>query len=90
MIVEDDEPHMEDDSIELEKCRQAIASIKQTLHDKPDLAIARYDLGMLYLKTGDRGAAIQQYRQLMKYDQAIAQKLLEQIFPSRGESPRGN
>lgn len=81
---------METNSIEMEKYRQAIASIKQTLHDKPDLAIARYDLGMLYLKTGDRGAAIQQYRRLKKHDQVIAQKLLEKIFPPREESAPGN
>jgi tetratricopeptide (TPR) repeat protein len=90
MNVEEDRPHMEDVSMEMEKFRQAIASIKETLRDKPDLAIARYDLGMLYLKTGDRGSAIHQYRQLMRYDQAIAQRLLEQIFPSRGVSPQGS
>lgn len=90
MILDYGGTHMDENAIELEKCRQAIDSIKQTLHEKPDLAIARYDLGMLHLKIGDRGAAIQQYRQLMKFDQTIAQRLLEQIFPSRGESPQGD
>jgi tetratricopeptide (TPR) repeat protein len=60
--------------------QQAIEAIRLTLQEKPDLAIARYDLGLLYLKVGDRGAAIFQYRQLMKYDKMIAQRLLDQIF----------
>ncbi len=81
---------MEEDSSELEKFQEAIASIKRTLQDKPDLVIARYDLGMLYLKIGDRGAAIQQYRQLQKYDAVFAQKLLEQIFPQSLKSADGN
>jgi hypothetical protein len=80
---------MDEHAIELEKCRQAIAAIKLTLQEKPNLLIARYDLGMLYLKVGDRGAAIQQFRQLKKYDGTIAQRLLEKIFPERKDLPTG-
>jgi Flp pilus assembly protein TadD len=71
-------------SNELERCRQAIQAIRQTLEDKPNSSIARYDLGMLYLRIGDRAQAINQYRLLKEIDGRIAQKLFEQIFPGQG------
>ncbi len=69
-------------SSETKKCLEAIAAIHVTLLSKPDLAIARYDLGTLYLKTGQRSAAILQLRLLEKYDTQMAEKLSEMIFPS--------
>jgi hypothetical protein len=68
-------------SSEMKPVLEAIAAIHETLRAKPDMAIARYDLAMLYLKTGQRSAAILQLRILDKYDESMAQKLAEQIFP---------
>jgi hypothetical protein len=68
-------------SSEMKPVFEAITAIHETLRVKPDMAIARYDLAMLYLKTGQRSAAILQLRILDKYDESMAQKLAEQIFP---------
>lgn len=72
---------------DLSKCHQAIESIQLMLKDKPNSAIARYDLGMLYLRVGSHAQAINQYRLLKEIDAMIAQKLFETIFPGGKTAP---
>jgi tetratricopeptide (TPR) repeat protein len=46
----------------------AIESYKPAIRTKPGLGEAYLNLGMIYLRTGDRGSALEEYKILRKPD----------------------
>ena len=59
---------------------EAIASYRQALQLKPDLAEAHLNLGMSYLKAGDRGSALGEYKILRALDKPMADRLFNLIY----------
>jgi tetratricopeptide (TPR) repeat protein len=62
---------------QLKRPKEAIAAYKQAIHLRPDLALARYQLGLAYLEIGDRFAAREQAEELVKLDSKLAKQLYE-------------
>mgnify|MGYP006268701361 CR=1 FL=1 len=59
---------------------EAIESYKQAIRIKPDLAEAHLNLGMVYLRTGDRGSALEEYKILRNLDKDLADRLFSLIY----------
>lgn len=61
-----------------------IAALKKALAMRPKYVIARYNLGMAYLKKGDRAEASKQYQTLKNLDEGAAASLKKEL-DSRGK-----
>jgi TonB family protein len=59
--------------------QEALEAFKQAVAIKPDLAEAHYELGMTYLKIGDRQSAMNEYIFLKDQNDAMARELLRSI-----------
>jgi tetratricopeptide (TPR) repeat protein len=59
---------------------EAISSYKQAIRLKPSLAEAHLNLGMSYLKLGNKGSAIEEYKILRGLNQELANKLFNLIY----------
>ena len=62
------------------RIEEAIVSYKQALRLKPSLAVARLNLGMSYLRLGDKGSAIEEYKILKELDKELANRLFNLIY----------
>ena len=65
---------------QMERYEEAIASYRQATRIKPELAEAHFNLGMTYLKTGDRGGALDEYKILKELDKSMANRLFNLIY----------
>ena len=64
----------------LGRYQDAIESCKQAIRIKPDFANAHYGLGVNYLRTGDKGSALEEYKILKTMDAEWANKLFKLIY----------
>jgi tetratricopeptide (TPR) repeat protein len=55
--------------------KKAVKAFKQAISLKPDFAEARFNLAIVYLKTGDRNIALRQYYELKMLDKQLTDKL---------------
>ncbi|MEN3187033.1 MAG: tetratricopeptide repeat protein [Atribacterota bacterium] len=58
---------------------EAIEAFKQVIRIEPHYAEAHYGLRLTYLKTGDRGSALEEYKILKNLNSDFAEKLFNQI-----------
>jgi Flp pilus assembly protein TadD len=63
----------------LSRWQDAIDAYKQTIRIKPDYAKAYYNLGVTYLVTGDKGAALEEYKILKTLNAEKANELFKLI-----------
>jgi Flp pilus assembly protein TadD len=56
-----------------------IAALKKAIKIRPAYSSARYNLGMTYIKTGNKTAALKEYQSLKKFDESVAEALLQEI-----------
>jgi Flp pilus assembly protein TadD len=59
---------------------EARDSYRQAIRLKPALARAHLNLGMIYLKMGDRASALEEYKTLKDLDKDQANKLFNLIY----------
>jgi len=59
---------------------EAVESYKRAIQIKPGLAEAHLNLGMTYLRIGDRGSALEEYKILKGLDKDMANKLFNLIY----------
>jgi tetratricopeptide (TPR) repeat protein len=67
----------------LDKTDQQIAALKKAIALRPGYNIARFNLGMAYLKAGQQKEALQQYAVLKDRDEGIALALKKEIDSKR-------
>ena len=67
----------------LDKTDQQIAALKKAIDLRPGYNIARFNLGMAYLKAGQQKEALQQYAVLKDRDEGLALALKKEIDPKR-------
>jgi tetratricopeptide (TPR) repeat protein len=71
----------------MNRSEAAIRAYVQAIHANPRMAAAHYNLGITYLDQGRRKLALDQYEILHGLEAAEANKLFEQIYPDRRDSP---
>jgi tetratricopeptide (TPR) repeat protein len=59
---------------------EAIDSYKRALRMKPLMPEAHLNLGMTYLKLGDKGSAIEEYKILKDLEKEMANRLFDLIY----------
>jgi len=59
---------------------EAIESYKQAVLIKPNLAEAHLNLGMTFLRVGDKGSALEEYKILKDQDMELAYRLFNLIY----------
>ena len=59
---------------------QEIRAYKSAIRSDPDFASAHYNLGVALLQTGDRAAALDEYKILKDLDKQSANQLFNQIY----------
>ena len=57
-----------------------IESYKRAIRIDPDFAFAHYNLGVALLQSGDKAAALDEYKILKNLDQQGANQLFNQIY----------
>jgi tetratricopeptide (TPR) repeat protein len=57
-----------------------MVSYRQAIRLKPSLAEAHLNLGMSYLRLGDKGSAIEEYKILKGLDRELANRLFNLIY----------
>jgi hypothetical protein len=57
-----------------------VQSYKHAIRIKPEHADAHYKLGQLYLRMGDRAAALGEYKVLQGLNLTVAHKLFNEIY----------
>jgi len=67
----------------LGKNDEEIAALKKAVSLRPKYGIARFNLGMAFLKKGNRAEALKQYKALMKFDEGMAANLKKEIDATR-------
>ncbi len=67
----------------LGKTDEEIASLEQAISLRPRYSTARFNLGMAMLKKGRTELARKQYRELLKFDEGVAQSLNKEINAKR-------
>ena len=67
----------------LGKTNQEISALKKAIALRPRYATARYNLGVVYLKKGNREEALKQYYELNKIDEGTAKALKKEIDATR-------
>ena len=68
---------------EQERYEDAIRAFKASVRARPDDADVHYSLGLMYLLTGDRDAAMDEYRILKSLNPNLGRKLKGFISPSK-------
>ncbi len=63
----------------LKRTTEAIGEYKEAIRLKPDYATAHYNLGVTYVESGNRNAAMVEYEILAKLKPDSAEKLYKQI-----------
>ncbi len=63
----------------LGKTNEQISALGKAVALRPHYATARYNLGIVFLKKGNRAEALKQYRELNKFDEGTAQALKKEI-----------
>ena len=63
----------------LNKPDQEIEALNKALKIRPKYASARYNLGMTYIKIGNRKEALRQYEALKIFDEGTAEALMKEI-----------
>jgi tetratricopeptide (TPR) repeat protein len=66
--------------IRLERGQDAVKAHQQVIRIQPDYTEAHLNLGIAYLMTGDKGAALDEYKILKRLDPVMAQTLFELIY----------
>ena len=66
---------------EQERYEDAIRAFKATVRAKPDDANVHYSLALMYLLTGDKDAAMNEYRILRSLNADLGKKLIGFISP---------
>ncbi len=61
------------------KTNEQISALEKAITLRPHYAIARYNLGIVFLKKGKRAGALKQYQELNKFDEGTAQALKQKI-----------
>jgi tetratricopeptide (TPR) repeat protein len=61
------------------KVNKEIIELKKAIALRPRYATARYNLGVILLKQGDRAGALKQYGEINKFDEGIATALKKEI-----------
>ncbi|UCE67960.1 MAG: tetratricopeptide repeat protein [Candidatus Zixiibacteriota bacterium] len=67
---------------EQERYEEALRAFKASVQAKPDDANIHYSLALMYLLTGDKNAALNEYRILKSLDADLGKKLIKFISPS--------
>ena len=65
---------------ELGQNEQQVEAFKQAIRVDPDFALAHYNMGIIYLTNGDKGAALEEYKILKELDPNMAEMLFEKIY----------
>jgi tetratricopeptide (TPR) repeat protein len=65
------------------KYDQAIMFFRRAVELKPNWALAQYNLGVVFLQTNFRAAALVQYSMLKSMDAPLAEKLYAGIYRSK-------
>jgi tetratricopeptide (TPR) repeat protein len=68
------------------KIDEEIGSLKKAVSLRTRYATARFNLGMALLKKGSRNLALQQYQELKKFDDGVAESLKKEI-DANGKKP---
>ena len=55
-------------------------AFKQAIRVDPDFAPAHYNMGIIYLNTGDKAAALEEYKILKELNPEMAEMLFKQIY----------
>ena len=63
----------------LNKPDQEITALKKAIRLRPKYSSARYNLGITYIKTGNKKAALSEYRALKDFDEGAAAALMKEI-----------
>ena len=63
----------------LNKPDNEIAALKKAIQLRPRYSSARYNLGITYLKTGNKKEALKEYEALKDFDEGIAEALMKEI-----------
>jgi tetratricopeptide (TPR) repeat protein len=58
---------------------EEITALKRAISLRPRYATARYNLGVVYLKKGERNEALKQYYELKKFDEGASSSLKKEI-----------
>jgi tetratricopeptide (TPR) repeat protein len=58
----------------------AMEAYQQAIRLKPDSVSAHLNLGMAYLRVGDKGSALEEFKILKKLDQVSANRLFNLIY----------
>jgi tetratricopeptide (TPR) repeat protein len=61
------------------KTNEQVAALEKAISLRPHYATARYNLGVVLLKKGQRAEALKQYNELKKFDEGIALDLKKEI-----------
>ena len=65
----------------LDRDAEAVEAYKEAIRLEPDNASAHFGLGLTHLMSGNRGAALDEYRTLRKLDRELAESLFKFIYP---------
>ncbi|MEJ2682829.1 MAG: tetratricopeptide repeat protein [Candidatus Sulfobium sp.] len=68
----------------MNKYREEIRELKKAIELRPHYSTARFNLGVTYMKTGRKKDAMKQYTELKKFDEGIADALLNRIQGNAG------
>jgi len=68
---------------EQKRYEDALRAFKASVRARPDDADVRYGLGLMYLLTGDKNAAMNEYRILKSLNANLGKKLKGFISPAR-------
>jgi cytochrome c-type biogenesis protein CcmH/NrfG len=65
---------------EFSRYQQAVEAYREALRLKPDFSSARYAIGRVYVRSGDRNAALKAEKELRPYNPKRADELLKLIM----------
>jgi S1-C subfamily serine protease len=65
---------------ELSRYQEALAAYQEAVHLKPDFSSARYEIGRVYVRLGNRNAAMEAEKELRRYNPQEADRLLNLII----------
>ena len=68
----------------LNKQDQEITALKKAIKLRPRYSSARYNLGVTYMKTGNKQAAMGEYKALKDFDEGTAEALMKEIEKASG------
>ncbi len=65
----------------LKRYAEFLEACKEAIRLEPDDAFAHFSLGLTHLMSGNKGAALDEYRTLRKLDRELAESLFKFIYP---------